>query len=158
MKITKATTHYINLQISKNIAKLKLSASMSNGITKANIDNKSIIDNISDLHSQELYFSAEKHLVNSNSILGLNYGEPLRITKGKARITVPVSRNSNSSINYATDNISLKTKGKQRNYELFIKKSFIESNMSLHFTYTTDLNHIRNSFARGLLFKFNKKF
>ncbi len=154
----KAITHYINLQISKNIAKLKLSASMSNGITKANIDNKSIIDNISDLHSQELYFSAEKNLVNSNSILGLNYGEPLRITKGKAKITVPVSRNSNSSINYATDNISLKTKGKQRNYELFIKKAFIESNMSLHFTYTTDLNHIRNSFARGLLFKFNKKF
>lgn len=156
--VNSSDTHYLNLAFIHNVNDYELFGNIATGITKVDMDNNSLVTDISDITTQELQLGINKNLQN-NSLLGFSYTEPLRVTSGSMELTVPTHRNL-SGIAFNSQKISVKPYGKERNYEIYFNKELNNrTTLSMNLLKITEEGNIQNTKNNNMvLFKIKKIF
>jgi len=152
-----ANTNYINLQAIHNIGDIEFYGSASFGRTSVELDSASVFTNMTDIKTEELQFVATKSLRSGQ--FGVSYTEPLRVTGGTVAISVPTYRDLDDNINFVTEDVSLATIGKERDYELFWSYDVDElTNIELNYVHTKDYGHIKGDDNSLFAVSFSKLF
>ncbi|MBL6785077.1 MAG: hypothetical protein ISQ32_02100, partial [Rickettsiales bacterium] len=138
-------TTYYGLGYVKNFANnIDFISKLDFGITKIKSDNYSVFKNFSDVSSREASFALVKRY--KNSAYGIAYSEPMRVVSGDVLVSVGTARDEDGNVTLASENVSLISSGKERNYELFYKKNLpTNDSISFNFIYTEEPNHIASN-------------
>jgi hypothetical protein len=92
-------------------------------------------------------------------LIGVSYTEPLRVYSGSARVNIPVGYADGGVVRFEQD-VSLKPKGREKDFELFFSKALSESSsLSFNAVLQQEPGNVKNNKdAHLLVAKYRRNF
>lgn len=160
--IDQSTTYHAGIKGRFLLAKdVMLLANYHMGMTQVNAASDSIFTGFDSLMTNSFAAGIEMSGVHSEEDrLGFSVSQPLRVTSGRADLTLPVDVASDSSIIYGRDSLNLAPKGRQLDFETYYHIPFDQAS-ELHLNAIYRLNPNNGAFETNdatLLTKYHMAF
>jgi len=155
-----AKTSYFKFLASQKLFKnISFIASFTEGETQAKGNDIGIFRSYNNVRSRASSLGLVSDKIFGGKF-GIVYSQPLRIYKGSVAIDIPVARDNAGNITRYAENVSLKSQGKERNFEVFYSKILGEnSRLGFNFLTTKDVGNIKKAKLDHLgLISYNLRF
>lgn len=112
------TTNFAQIGLAYKMDNNKITLDFSEGQTKVNTVDNSVIKGFDTLETQSLKLGFERN-VSDNKKWGLTYSLPSRITNGQSHISVPYATTSSGEVIYDNVSVDMSSKSKEQNIGFF---------------------------------------
>ncbi len=125
-------TKYLKFTYQKKPSKnMAINTSIAHSFSKIEGNDIGIFRGYNDVAARSFGLNITHNNV-AGGVIGFNYVEPMTVYKGKLHYDIAIARNDKGDILRENGVLSLKPKGRERNFEIFYDK-YLDNNLSINF-------------------------